>query len=129
MSAGLVVQCENPGAHDVAGTEQTPALHVTPAGPMTCGFVVQSFPHAPQFFGSVCTLTHVPEHDVLAAGGHEHPPPPIVHTWPPAQGAQAAPFVPQLLPVWADVTHPLPSQQPLGHDVALQATHAPAEQI
>jgi len=128
MSAGLVVQCAHPGAHELPGTEHTPALHVTPAG-TTCGFVVQSFAHAPQFFASVCTLVHVPEHDVLAAGGHEHPPPPIVHTWPPAQGAQAAPFVPQLLPVSADVTHPVLSQQPLGHDVALHATHAPAEQI
>jgi hypothetical protein len=130
MSAGLVVQCAHPGAHEPPGTEHTPALHATPgADMMTCGFVVQSFAHAPQFFGSVCRLAHVPEHDVLAAGGHEHPPPPIVHTWPPAQGAQAAPFVPQLLPVWADVTHPVPSQQPLAQDVALHATHAPAEQI
>jgi hypothetical protein len=129
MSAGLAVQCANPETHDVAGTEHTPALQVTPAGPATCDFVVQSFPHAPQFFGSVGTLVHVPEHDVLAAGGHEHPPPPMMHTWPLAQGAQAAPFVPQLLPVWADVTHPVASQQPLGHEVALHATHAPAEQI
>jgi len=129
MSAGLVEQCENPGAHDVAGTEHTPALQVTPAADMTCGFVVQSFPQAPQFFGSVCRLAHMPEHDVLAVGGHEHPPPPMMHTWPLPQGAQAAPFVPQLLPVWADVTHPALSQQPLGHEVALHATHAPAEQI
>jgi hypothetical protein len=130
MSAGLAVQCANPGAHEGPGTEHTPALHVTPTpGGITCGFVVQSFAHAPQFFASVCTLVHVPEHDVLAAGGHEHPPPPIVHTWPLPQAAQAAPFVPQLLPVCADVTHPVASQQPLGHEVALHATHAPAEQI
>jgi hypothetical protein len=90
MSAGLAVQCANPEAHDVVGTEQTPALHVTPAGPMTCGFVVQSFPHAPQFFASVCTLVHVPEHDVLAEGGHEHPVAPDTQGWPVPPSAPVA---------------------------------------
>ena len=77
MSAGLVVQCAHPGAHDEPGTAQTPALHV--AGPATCGFVVQSFPHVPQFFASVCKSVQAPEHEVPAAGGQEQPPPPIVH--------------------------------------------------
>jgi hypothetical protein len=127
MSAGLAVQCAHPGAHEAPGTEHTPALHV--AGPMTCGFVVQSFPHAPQFFGSVCTSVHVPAHDELTDGGHEQPPPPILHTWPLAQGAHAAPLVPQLLPVCVVVTHPWPSQHPFAHDMASQGAHAPPEQI
>jgi hypothetical protein len=127
MSAGLAVQCAHPAAHDEPGTAQTPALHV--AGPMTCGFVVQSFAHAPQFFASVCKSVQAPEHDELADGGQEHPPPPIVHTWPLAQAAQAAPLVPQRLPVCVAVTHPVASQQPFAHDVASHGAHAPAEQI
>ena len=126
-SLTLAEQCIQPAAHDDAGTEHAPATHDT--GPLTFFRAVQSWPHAPQFFASVCVLVHAPAHDVFAAGGQEHPPPPIVHTWPLEQAAQAAPFVPQLLPVCAAVTQPVPSQQPLAHDVALHATHAPAEQI
>jgi hypothetical protein len=75
---GAVVQCAHPSAHDDGGTEHTPALHVV--CPATCGFIVQSLPHVPQFFWSVCRSVHAPEHVSFAEGGQEHPPPPIVHT-------------------------------------------------
>jgi hypothetical protein len=77
-SFGLAEQCAHPAAHDAAGTEHTPPPQAT--GPVTFFKALQSCPHAPQFFESVCVLVHVPLHDVLADGGHEHPPPPIVHT-------------------------------------------------
>jgi len=73
-AVALPGQCIQPGAHDVGGTLQTPPLHV--AGPLTWERAVQSWPHAPQFFESVCVSVHVPLHDVLADGGHEHPPSP-----------------------------------------------------
>jgi hypothetical protein len=77
-SLTLAVQCIQPAAHDDAGTEHAPATHDT--WPLTFFSALQSCAHAPQFFESVCVLEHVPLHDVLADGGHEHPPPPIVHT-------------------------------------------------
>ena len=63
------------------GTWHTPALHVTAEGLPTFGFVVQSLPHVPQFFGSVCRFVHAlsPGHDCPASPmDKEHPPPPIV---------------------------------------------------
>jgi hypothetical protein len=121
--SGSPAQCAHPAAHEE--TAHVPPLHCTPP---TFFRAVQSWPHVPQFFSSVCVLAHPLAHDVVD-GGHEHPPPPIVQTSLLGQAAQAAPFVPQLPPVCAAVTHPVLSQQPFAHEAALQATHVPAEQI
>jgi hypothetical protein len=48
--------------------------------------------------------------------------------WLAGQAAHAAPRLPHSLLLCAVVTHPVPLQQPCGHDVALQATHAPLAQ-
>jgi hypothetical protein len=53
-SSGREVQCANPRAHAVAGTEQIPAWHSTPAAPgVTFTRPVQSCPQVPQFLGSL----------------------------------------------------------------------------
>jgi hypothetical protein len=57
-TVGSLEQCAQPAAHDVAGTEQTPALQVV--APLTCGKALQSLPHVPQFFASVCVFVHAP---------------------------------------------------------------------
>jgi hypothetical protein len=58
-SFGFDEQWPYPVAHADAGTTQAPMSHVTPV-PLTCGSAVQSWPHAPQFFGSPATLVSHP---------------------------------------------------------------------
>jgi hypothetical protein len=50
-SFALAEQCIHPAAHDDEGNEHTPAMHDT--GPLTFLSMVQSWPHMPQFLGSL----------------------------------------------------------------------------
>jgi hypothetical protein len=67
---GVLHECPIALVDHVAGVPpHEPATHVSP--------VPQIIPHAPQFDGSVCVLTHVPPHDICPAG---HPHTPALHT-------------------------------------------------
>jgi hypothetical protein len=90
--------------------------------------VVQSVPHAPQFFTSDCKLVQAPL-QLFGLGAAQLQPTPLLHVSAPAQAEQAAPLPPHSLDDCALVTQPLPSQQPLGQELGPHATHAPAVQI
>jgi hypothetical protein len=126
-SSALLVQCPHPTWHDVGGTEHLPMTHV--AGPPTCARAVQSWPQAPQFFGSLSLFVHAVPQESGVEEGHEHPPPPAMQLWPFAHALHAAPALPHSLSVCVVVTHPVASQQPPAHDVASHATQAPPAQI
>jgi hypothetical protein len=57
--SALALQWAHPAAQEATGIEQAPEARHSVV-PVTWGRFVQSWPHAPQFFGSVCSLTQAP---------------------------------------------------------------------
>jgi len=86
---------------------------------------VQSFPHDPQFCGSVWVSVQ-PRPQESGVGAAQVHPFPLRHDWPAAHETQATPPPPQEAVDWR-VTHPIASQHPFGQELALQATQVPFE--
>jgi hypothetical protein len=105
-SLAMPLQSAQPGAHDEAGKEHWPALHVVV--PVTWARLVQSFVHVPQWCMSVDVLTQLPL-QLVWPEGHWHAPP--THTSPVGQ------LVPQVLQlfgsVWRFVQVPVQSLVPV----------------
>jgi hypothetical protein len=57
-SSALAVQCAKPVAQAFGGTTHAPAAHPMPIVVPRCGSAVQSWPHAPQFLGSLDVSPH-----------------------------------------------------------------------
>jgi hypothetical protein len=72
--------------------------------------VVQAWPHAPQWFGSVVSSTHVPPHCVAALGGQLE-----THAWPAPTGAQTGIAPPHALPHAPQLDDVAGSTQPPWH--------------
>jgi hypothetical protein len=106
-SVAMPLQSAQPEAHDEAGKEHWPALHVVV--PVTWARLAQSFVHVPQCRASVDVVTQLPLQLVWPVG-HWHAPP--AHTSPVGQA------VPQTLQLFESVcrfTHvPVQSLAPVG---------------
>jgi hypothetical protein len=97
---------------------QRPLEHVAQAAPPVPHFVEVS-----EAYGThVVPLQQPAGHEVES---HTHVPLVVLHSWPDAHAAHAAPPVPHVeLDSEAYATHVFPLQQPFGHEVASQ-THCP----
>jgi hypothetical protein len=104
-------------AHDTPGPAQAVAVSASHRLPLQHPVAqdVALHTHAPP--EQACPTPHSP------LVPHEQEPPRQPSARPLAQGAQVAPFVPQISSVKV-VTHVAPEQHPVAHDVALQ-THPP----
>ena len=90
--------------HGMAGLTQ--AIPHTPVIQVGCAFTApsQTVPHVPQFEGSVCVSTQLPE-QLSAPFGHDMPQLPFEHTRP---APQAVSQLPQCAPSVCVSTHSVP---------------------